>query len=63
MFKVEIETDNAAFEDPLTGEDNDLMEAAEIRSLLAHISLALERGEKAGVVMDFNGNKVGSWSR
>ena len=63
MFKVEIETGNAAFKDPITGEDDDFMEAAEIKSLLAHISLALERGEKAGVVMDFNGNKVGSWSR
>lgn len=63
MFKVEIETGNAAFKDPFTGEDDDFMEAAEIKSLLAHISLALERGEKDGVVMDFNGNKVGSWSR
>lgn len=63
MFKVEIETGNAAFKDPFTGEDYDLMEATEIRSLLARISSALERGEKAGVIMDYNGNKVGSWSR
>ena len=63
MFKVEIETGNAAFKDPFTGEDDDLMEATEIRSLLARISSALERGEKAGFIMDYNGNKVGSWSR
>lgn len=36
MFKVEIETGNAAFKDPLTGEDDDFMEAAEIKSLLVH---------------------------
>nr|DAH88777.1 MAG TPA: hypothetical protein [Caudoviricetes sp.] len=39
------------------------MEATEIRSLLAKVSCELEHGRSSGVIMDVNGNKVGSWSR
>lgn len=34
MFKLEISTGGAAFRDPFSGEEDEVMEAAEIRSLL-----------------------------
>lgn len=63
MFKCEIKTGGSAFCDPLSGEADRDMEAVEIRSLLAKVSLELERGDLSGVIVDLNGNKVGSWSR
>lgn len=63
MFKLEISTDGAAFRDPFSGEEDEVMEATEIRSLLAKVSCELEHGRNSGVIMDVNGNKVGSWSR
>lgn len=63
MFKLEISTDGAAFRDPFSGEEDEVMEATEIRSLLAKVSYELEHGRSSGVIMDVNGNKVGSWSR
>jgi hypothetical protein len=53
MFKIEIETGNAAFED-----DNRNYELARI---LRQIAERLESGEDAGRVLDINGNKVGSF--
>ena len=53
MFKIEIETGNAAFED-----DNRNYELARI---LRQIAERLENGENAGRVLDINGNKVGSF--
>lgn len=63
MFKCEIKTGGAAFCDPFTGEEDDAMEAVEIRRLLAKVSYELEHGAASGIIMDVNGNKVGSWSR
>lgn len=63
MFKLEISTDGAAFRDPFSGEEDEVMEVTEIRSLLAKVSYELEHGRSSGVIMDVNGNKVGSWSR
>lgn len=63
MFKLEIKTGGAAFRDPFSGEEDEVMEAVEIRSLLAKVSCELEHGRTSGVIMDINGNKVGSWSR
>lgn len=63
MFKLEISTGGAAFRDPFSGEEDEVMEATEIRSLLAKVSYELEHGRSSGVIMDVNGNKVGSWSR
>ena len=63
MFKLEIETGGSAFCDPFTGEEDGTMEAVEIRRMLAVISCELERGSSGGIVIDINGNKVGSWSR
>lgn len=63
MFKLEISTSGAAFRNPFSGEEDEVMEAAEIRSLLAKVSYELEHGRSFGVIIDANGNKVGSWSR
>lgn len=52
MFKVEIETGNAAFED-----DRNM----ELARILRQIAERLENGEDAGRVLDINGNKVGSF--
>lgn len=63
MFRLEIKTGGAAFRDPFTGEEDEEMESTEIRSLLAKVSCELEHGRSSGVIMDVNGNKIGSWSR
>jgi hypothetical protein len=52
MFKIEIETGNAAFED-----DRNM----ELARILRQIAERLENGEDAGRVLDINGNKVGSF--
>lgn len=52
-FKLEIETDNAAFEeDP----------APELRRLLFVVAEHVHAGRKDGKVQDVNGNTVGAWS-
>lgn len=63
MFKLQIETEGSAFCDPITGEEDDTMEAVEIRRMLAVVSHELERGASGGSIIDINGNKAGSWSR
>ena len=63
MFTLEIKTENAAFKDPFTGEEDNIVEATEIRSILAKVSLALENGDMSGILMDHNGNRVGHWRR
>ncbi len=63
MFTVKVETEGAAFRDFFTGEENDIAEAAEIRSILAKVVRSLENGAKSGICMDSNGNKVGWWMR
>ena len=63
MFKCEIETGNAAFCDPYTGEENNMDEALELKRILKEICEKLEYGETSGTIMDINGNKVGKWSR
>lgn len=63
MFKCEFDTRNSAFCNPFTGEEDAVMEAAEIKRLLAKVSHDLECGATFGSIIDANGNKVGSWSR
>lgn len=63
MFCLKIETGNAAFKDPFTGEDNREFEAVELMSLLDEVKNKLDDGKTSGNVIDANGNRVGSWSR
>lgn len=62
MFKMEIETGGAAFRDPFTGEEDEVMEKAQVRGILARVVYELEQGASHGTIMDINGNKVGEWS-
>lgn len=52
-FKLEIATDNAAFE----GEDRNY----EIARILRGIADGLEQGKESGIARDINGNRVGEY--
>ena len=53
MFKAQIKTQNAAFEDWPQGE---------VKSILLDIVERLGAGDVSGLCYDCNGNKVGSWT-
>lgn len=57
MFKLEIETDNAAFADGYQG-----LELARILRSVANILEEMNSEGGGGVQRDINGNTVGSWS-
>lgn len=61
MFRMEFETDGAAFKDPVTGEDDALAEAMEITRILNEVMRAMRNGAKSGTVVDINGNRIGQW--
>lgn len=63
MFCLKIETGNAAFKNPFTGEDDIEYESAELMSLLDEVKNELDDGKTSGNVIDANGNMVGSWGR
>lgn len=62
MFKLKVETDNAAFHDDETGE---YVPEAELADILERVKIALRTGVDGepgfGVVLDGNGNRVGWW--
>lgn len=61
-MKIEFSTDNAAFCDPVTQEENPKIKAVEISLILKYIAgLIRERGEISGTVIDSNGNEIGFW--
>lgn len=58
MFKMEIKTGGAAFRD----EDDNLDETGyEVRKLLKKVAEKIENGYSGGILIDTNGNRVGSW--
>lgn len=59
MLKIEIRTGNAAYseDDTLTTEGR-----YELQRNLMDISRKIINGYNDGVIMDINGNKVGTWS-
>lgn len=63
MFKLEIETDNAAFCDPYTGSEDEFWEGIEINRFLEKVQIKIEEGYTSGTIIDINGNRVGKWSR
>ena len=63
MFKLEIETGNAAFCDPDTGSEDEFWEGIEINRLLEKVQIEIEEGYTSGTIIDINGNRVGKWSR
>lgn len=52
MFKLEFETDNAAFETDA---------AAEANHILQEIAGSLRAGYTEGIIQDRNGNKIGRY--
>lgn len=54
MFELKFDTDNAAFDD---GADS-----AEIARILSEVSQRVEQGWLSSLIMDANGNVIGSWS-
>lgn len=58
-MKIEFTTGNAAFHDPIIG-DNEAM-ANELENIFGRIIEDVRFGNKSGVIMDTNGNKVGKW--
>lgn len=48
---IEINTDNAAFEDNL----------GEVQHIIREIAKKIEQGRECGKCMDLNGNSVGEW--
>lgn len=63
MFRCAIKTGGAAFCNPETGEEDELAEGYEVARILEKIAKEIRQGKQSGVVMDLNGNKVGSWGR
>jgi hypothetical protein len=58
MFRIEIKTGGAAFRD----EDDNLDETGyEVRRLLKGIEEKIKNGYTGGILIDINGNRVGSW--
>ncbi len=62
MVKIEFKTDGAAFRNEYTGEEDAYAEKVEIKRILLKICKAIDNGHTEGSVMDYNGNKVGTWS-
>lgn len=57
MVKINFSTENAAFRD-----EAGRLETWEINRILTEISYKIKIGYTSGVIMDYNGNKVGDWS-
>ena len=51
-FRIEFDTDNAAFEDALY---------EETKRILEDISDQIYYGHREGTIRDSNGNRIGSW--
>ena len=62
MLKIEIKTSGAAYCDPFTGEESDIMEETQIAHDLRGIADKIASGHRTGTCIDINGNKVGFWT-
>lgn len=62
MFKCEIKTGNAAFCNEYTGEEDSIAKGEELARIFDRMAKDIVTGKKSGVIIDFNGNKVGKWS-
>lgn len=61
MFKIEIDTGNAAFCDEMTGEKDAFTEAIEVTRILNEVRSQIREGRRSGSCIDINGNRVGNW--
>ena len=63
MLKIEINTENAAFRDPYTGEPDDIEKAYElVRILKEQVIVPIRNGYKEVTLLDINGNAVGKYT-
>ena len=62
MLKIEIRTGGAAYCDPCTGEESNVMEESQVAHDLRRIAHKIMNGQRSGKLMDVNGNNVGFWS-
>ena len=60
-MNINFRTNGAAFCDPFTGEEDDYYKANACIDILESIADKIREGYTRGSVMDFNGNKIGSW--
>ena len=58
MFKMEIQTGGAAFRDEYNNLD---ATGYEVSKLLKKVAEKIENGYSGGILIDTNGNRVGSW--
>lgn len=56
MFKLQIETGNAAFDEENGGAGE------EVARIMREIANKVADGNTSGIAADFNGNTVGRWS-
>lgn len=65
MFRMEIFTGGSAFRDENCWDENcnEVLDphATEVRRLLREVHFKLDIGETSGILIDINGNRVGSW--
>ena len=61
-MKIEFKTDNAAFKEPYTGNDNEHAFWSEYTFVISRINDQVAAGMKSGTIIDSNGNKIGRWS-
>ena len=63
MLRIEIRTDNAAFNgDGETQWERDYWRNLELKRVLKNVMNQLDNGKVKGSCIDINGNKVGEWS-
>ena len=62
-MKIEFRTSNAAFQSGYGGDDilDNIYKRQEIVRILKKIASHIESGSNDGIVMDINGNNIGSW--
>jgi len=56
-FTLEIELKGAA----LMGDDDDTLDVYSLSAIVENLVEPIESGVTSGIVMDYNGNKVGRW--
>ena len=57
MVKIEFTTGNAAFRT-----EDERLDEYEVARILKDIAEKIESGATSGSVIDYNGNKIGTWS-
>lgn len=60
-MKIQFSTSGAAFKDIRTMEDDDWTFRSECIRILDKIKIQINQGYDSGLIMDINGNKIGSW--